>query len=195
MNSGAQSNAGESQAEPVTMLSPGLDIRDAHGPVVHKTAGTDCSTSIPARPAPTLVLPWLISEPYLFRVHFDGGGSHDSAYGSWQIVFGPHLVREHRVSFKNWRSHLGRRATSNVSEYLALLGALDWLGDVPNKDQHRIELFGDSQLVIRHLTGDYQCRKEHLRILKDDALIVLCEFAGWSAKWVRRTEMVSRFGH
>ncbi len=130
-----------------------------------------------------------------FNVYFDGGGSHDFAYGSWEVVWNGFKKREHRLNFKHWRSISGKGATSNVAEFLSLIGALEWLQSVKEKNNYTISIHGDSMLVINQLTGRYKCRKEHLRILRDDAVVLLQGWKDWTATWQSRINNLSRFGH
>lgn len=56
--------------------------------------------------------------------------------------------------------------TSNVCEYEGLLLAIEMahsLGVV------EVEIFGDSELVVRQVRGDYRARQDHLRALRDRA--------------------------
>lgn len=61
---------------------------------------------------------------------------------------------------------VGVNTTNNIAEYAALVFALNkaidsgWIED-------GVVIRGDSQLVIRQVTGEYQCNKDHLRRGRD----------------------------
>lgn len=54
----------------------------------------------------------------------------------------------------------GESATVNVAEYCGLLIALE-LAQEANADE--VVVYGDTELIVRHFTGRYECRKEHLK--------------------------------
>jgi ribonuclease HI len=83
----------------------------------------------------------------------------------------------------------GPRATNNVAEYVALgfglrrLQDLGWGG--------RLSVYGDSQLVIKQLAGEWACNKPHLRKLRDRCLDILhgiCPGKSYTLTWVPREE-------
>ncbi len=51
------------------------------------------------------------------------------------------------------------RTTNNVAEYAALVAALSWAG---RRGVERLELFSDSQLLVRQLNGAYRVKAPHL---------------------------------
>jgi ribonuclease HI len=79
----------------------------------------------------------------------------------------------------------GPGATNNVAEWHALLRALRFLAD---RDwRGRLQIHGDSQLVIHQLTGRWRCRKEELRRCRDVCRELL-RGMDWRAEWVPREE-------
>jgi len=78
--------------------------------------------------------------------------------------------------------HIGR-ATNNVAEYRALLAAVDAaLAYAPT----RLELRGDSQLIVRQMTGEYRTRDATLAQLREDVLGALDAVQEWSIRHVDR---------
>lgn len=77
----------------------------------------------------------------------------------------------------------GPEATNNVAEWGGLLNCLRHLEDVGWNGE--LEIFGDSQLVIKQLKGEYQCRAENLIPLYKEALGLLENWT-WSSTWVER---------
>jgi len=128
-----------------------------------------------------------------FKIYFDGGDSGQWAYGSWEIEFLGFKVRRHRIKFLEFTE--GVKTSSNCAEYLALLGALDWLQGVKDKRGYLIEIFGDSKLVIEQINKRWKCKCDHLAVLRDRARKALSEFAGFKAHWHGRHHNVIRFGH
>jgi ribonuclease HI len=61
----------------------------------------------------------------------------------------------------------GEGVTNNVAEYTALIEALEYVHEHASTAQ--ITVRGDSQLVIRQLTGEYRVRSERLRPLWQEA--------------------------
>jgi ribonuclease HI len=82
----------------------------------------------------------------------------------------------------------GAGATNNVAEYSALGFALRFLGD--EQWLGSLDIFGDSQLVIKQLTGEWACNKEHLQRLRARCLELLDVVAKgkWTATWIPREQ-------
>lgn len=95
------------------------------------------------------------------EVHFDGAceparGGGIAAYGF--TVEGPGL-RHEEYGLAVPPHH--PRATNNVAEYVAAIRALEWLRGVGYTGA--VVAKGDSQLVIRQMSGEYRVRTPHLR--------------------------------
>lgn len=77
-------------------------------------------------------------------------------------------------------------ATNNVAEYVAAICGLERL---QNEGFHgRVILRGDSQLVIRQMTGEYRVETEHLRAYHDRLEQLVRQFALVRFEWVPREE-------
>lgn len=88
--------------------------------------------------------------------YFDGGCLHKVRAAGAAVVFdeeGNELGRRAHYMYGEW-------TTTNISEYCGLLLALE-LSHELGADEVRV--LGDSELIIRHFNGVYQCRKEHLK--------------------------------
>ena len=71
---------------------------------------------------------------------------------------------------------LGRyigRATNNVAEYRALITALQKAKELGAR---RVAIRGDSELVVKQMTGEYRVRNEALRGLYEEAQSLLRQF-------------------
>jgi ribonuclease HI len=129
-----------------------------------------------------------------FTIAFDGGTSPGgNGYGSWSIEWNGFKKLISRAKFT--QAGFGLWITNNVAEYLALIRAVEWLGSVKDKKDYTVKIIGDSQLVLRTLTGRYQTHKPHLIPLRDKCRRMLAEFRGYTAIWQPRKHNVRRFGH
>jgi ribonuclease HI len=74
-----------------------------------------------------------------------------------------------------------------VAEYTGLIKALEWVHT--NLEDRKIEILGDSQLVIRHITGEYTVRSSRIIPFYDKVCSLLKMFT-WTARWIPRKENV-----
>ncbi|WP_248484665.1 ribonuclease HI family protein [Tepidibacter aestuarii] len=81
----------------------------------------------------------------------------------------------------------GGKGTNNTAEYKALIECMkDLIGLGLIKEE--INVYGDSDLIIKQVTGQWKCKKEHLIPLRDEAVSLMSKFANLNIKWVRRNE-------
>jgi ribonuclease HI len=126
---------------------------------------------------------------------FDGGskGNPGRAYGSYQIT----PWGSERASLG--RMHFGR-GTNNEAEYLSLLAALRALraflhGKGESPAVVRLEIRGDSQLVIRQLKGSWKAKDARMRELRDEANGLLRGFGKVQLIEQPREKTVKVLGH
>lgn len=95
-------------------------------------------------------------------IFFDGGTriSHGHAAGG-AVVYGAGQVELAAVA-----KYLPHETTNNVAEYTGLLVGLEAAFILGATD---VTVYGDSELVVRQVRGDYEARKSHLRVLRDEA--------------------------
>lgn len=134
-----------------------------------------------------------------YQIYFDGGvysrpkPLKGTGYGSYQII-GPGL--DHKQS----REQFPAPCTNNQAEYLAMIRAILWVNTYTQAQAGlvyvlpHLEIFTDSQLVQRQLTGQYRSLTQHLTALRDHALTLLSPYQ-WAIKWQSRIHNVERFGH
>jgi len=94
---------------------------------------------------------------------FDGGsrGNPGIAGAGW------YLSKDDEAVASGWH-YVGDHETNNVSEYTGLVEGLK--GALPHvASNDRIEIKGDSQLVIRQMRGEYRVKSEKLRPLHQEA--------------------------
>ena len=76
-------------------------------------------------------------------------------------------------------------ATNNVAEYRALLLGLERAGALGARE---VDLIGDSELVVRQVTGQYKVKDAGLRPLHAEVREALRDFDRWSIRHVRRED-------
>jgi len=100
-----------------------------------------------------------------FILGFDGGNAQDLAmYG--YVIYSVHGDEFNIVGEGNGKCH-DELQTNNVAEWSALMhGLMAVLPHIVTMKRilpvHRLLLHGDSQLVLRQLTGEYSVTKPHL---------------------------------
>jgi ribonuclease HI len=135
------------------------------------------------------------STPIPIRIVFDGGslGNPGRGYGSYQIAIGDSEPRIVRLEF-------GSRVTNNEAEYLALINALEDAAATlqsQNVDPKgaKVEVFGDSQLVLKQTAGEWKARLPHLQALRDRARSLVDAFGAVALTWHPRINSVQILGH
>lgn len=116
-------------------------------------------------------------------LYFDGG------IREGQMAYGWILVNEYRVTTDDGIFASGNRTcgmgTSNIAEYRALIAGLK--GGLKNEIDV-IHIVGDSQLIIKQVTGVFKVKKEELRKHRDYVLELLEQFEDYTIKWVPRNQ-------
>ncbi len=110
-------------------------------------------------------------------VYFDGAsrGNPGPAAAGWVIVTDEGIVAESG-------ERIGR-ATNNEAEYEAIIRALAAARDL---GFDRVDVRGDSELIIRQLTGVYQVSAPNLREKRATARELLESFESWDLQHVPR---------
>lgn len=91
------------------------------------------------------------------KVYSDGasrGNPGPAAIAFKIITEDGEILREHS-------EYLGTK-TNNQAEYAALISALDFASRLPSQE---VVCHTDSELVVKHLSGEYQVRSPHLKTL------------------------------
>jgi ribonuclease HI len=114
-------------------------------------------------------------------IHFDGGARPSNP--------GPAAIG-YTIETKDWSDegseHLGK-ATNNEAEYRALIRGLEVASE---QGCTEVEARGDSQLVVRQVTGEWQTNEQHLRELRDRVQELAEEFESFEIEWVDREDNV-----
>ena len=88
------------------------------------------------------------------RVFVDGGARGNPGPAG----LGVHAATEDGTTLAELYAFLGR-ATNNVAEYAALVVALEW---ATASGHERVDLFSDSQLLVRQYNGQYKVKNAGL---------------------------------
>jgi ribonuclease HI len=68
--------------------------------------------------------------------------------------------------------------TNNFAEYKAIISALVWLSaNMEKPDNLEIELYSDSELVIRQLNGKYKVKSDDMRKLNSEVMKLVQRFS------------------
>lgn len=124
------------------------------------------------------------------RIYFDGSCEPTNPGGvataGWFIEDDKSLIAEGSEFICE-----GDGATNNVAEWCALGKSLRWCLDHRGifTSNCRLDLFGDSQLVVNQLTRKWACNKEHLQKLRERCDSILKELGfSWNAQWIPREQ-------
>ena len=127
-----------------------------------------------------------------FTLVFDGGsrGNPGLGYGSYRV----------RAGAAPWadavRLTFGDRVTNNEAEYRALIAALGAVADLcGDPASTTLEVLGDSQLVLNHVTGSWKVRSPNLVPLHRAARAAASRFKSVRFTWHPRARSVRLLGH
>ncbi|MDQ7030491.1 MAG: ribonuclease HI family protein [Ardenticatenia bacterium] len=127
---------------------------------------------------------------------FDGGskGNPGRGYGSYV------LVRCDTGQQKLRRLEFGENITNNEAEYCALIAGLRALLGIiraHGKDprRYRLEVRGDSLLVVNQVAGTWKATDPRMRTLRDEAVNLLRQFGAYQIRHHGRETSVKLLGH
>ena len=120
------------------------------------------------------------------RVHFDG--ACDPARGGGVATYA-FTVEGEGLDHEEFGLAVppgSERATNNVAEYVGAVRALEYL--VSRGFAGVVIVVGDSQLVIRQMSGEYEVKAEHLRPYHDHLGALATRLGEVRFEWVPREE-------
>lgn len=112
------------------------------------------------------------------RVNVDGGARGNPGPSAIAAV-----VQDGDGEVLEERSEAIGAATNNVAEYRALLLGIERAKALGARS---LELVGDSELIVRQVSGDYKVKDAALRELHAEVIEALGAFDDWSIRHVRR---------
>ncbi len=102
------------------------------------------------------------------RLHVDGASRGNPG----EAGFGVHVTAEDGRLVASLYGYLGK-ATNNVAEYQALLHGLRF---AISRGASRVEVFSDSELLVRQIEGRYRVKHPGLQPLHREAVGLLARF-------------------
>lgn len=126
---------------------------------------------------------------------FDGGskGNPGVGYGSYALRWPGQPQQLVQLQF-------GDGVTNNEAEYDTLVAALEAVlkrlaENRADPTTARVEIRGDSQLVINQVVGEWKCSDERMRRRRDRVRSILREFGSWDLAYHPRANSVRVLGH
>lgn len=114
------------------------------------------------------------------HIHVDGASRGNPG----EAGFGVHVSAPDGRTIAQLYGHLGR-ATNNVAEYQGLLHALRW---AVARGAKAVEVFSDSELLVRQMTGRYRVKNPGLQPLHREAEALAGRFTHMRIRHVPREE-------
>jgi ribonuclease HI len=122
---------------------------------------------------------------------FDGGsiGNPGDGYGSYQLTIEGRAEEPKRLQF-------GANYTNNEAEYDTLIAALEAVL-LRARDPRFVylDIRGDSQLVIKQITGQWKIKEPRMQQRAQRVRELLQYLGGWRASWHGRQNSVDALGH
>jgi ribonuclease HI len=115
-------------------------------------------------------------------VYIDGGCRGNPGEGAFAFVVNEDSKEQYRFGEK-----IGI-CTNNVAEYRALIGAARYLLDSTNSKGKRINVYSDSELLVKQIKGVYRVRSSRLKPLFSDAANLIRELKDVRLVHVKREE-------
>jgi len=113
-------------------------------------------------------------------VNVDGGSRGNPGPAAIGVV-----VRDHDGEVVADAAEPIGSATNNVAEYRALIRGIELAAQ---NGATRVELYGDSELVVKQVRGEYKVKDAGLKPLHAEARAALSAFEEWSFSHVRREQ-------
>lgn len=128
-------------------------------------------------------------------VIFDGGSKGNPGLG-----YGSYALRWPGAQQQIVKLRFGNHATNNEAEYDTLIAALEAiLKRLQDNDAApttaRLDIRGDSLLVINQVLGKWQCKEETLQVRRDKVRQLLQQFGVWQLTHHDRSKSVEVLGH
>ncbi len=125
-----------------------------------------------------------------YRLYFDGNKTPQGVSCSYVVVLNDKIVLEETKI-------LPQETTVNEAEYYGVIYGIEKLLDYLKTNnlsskEVKLEIYGDSQLVIQQLKGEYECKKPTLRILRSKVRDLLSNFSTYNFIWVRREQNLAK---
>ena len=104
-----------------------------------------------------------IDKSKIYTLYFDGGSRGNPGIAGAGMVIYDHKGKE----IWSGKKYVGDYDTNNVAEYSGLISGLECARHLGIE---RIRVRGDSDLVVKQVSGQWQCKKSHLQVLLQKVL-------------------------
>ena len=119
------------------------------------------------------------------KIYFDGNKTPEAVTCSYVLIDDLLRTNKQPVGFQKEETiKLPDETTVPQAEYQGLINALSAMSD----KKIELEIFGDSQLAVKQILGEWECKNAELRILRSQVRNLLNEFDKWSIQWVPREQ-------
>jgi len=118
--------------------------------------------------------------PSLLVIHIDGASRGNPGPAGIGIV----IKTESGSSLLESGQSIGT-ATNNVAEYRALIAALQAAHSLTSG---RLQVFSDSELLVRQIRGEYRIKNPQLRPLFQEAEILISQFQSFNISHIPREQ-------
>ena len=108
-----------------------------------------------------------MTEPPVWTIHIDGAARGNPGPAAYAYV-----ISQDGAAPIEAKSCLGM-TTNNVAEYTALVRALERARQLQAR---RLEIFSDSELLVKQMNGEYRVKNPDLRVLFDQAKALCATF-------------------
>ncbi|OGS21794.1 MAG: hypothetical protein A2252_06610 [Elusimicrobia bacterium RIFOXYA2_FULL_39_19] len=109
-------------------------------------------------------------------LYFDGNKTPQSTSCTFVIIDEAGKQTEETIKLPN-------ETTVPEAEYNGLINGLSAFKSTEDVE---LDIYGDSQLIVKQVTGEYECKKAELRILRSQVRNLLNKFAKYQITWVPR---------
>lgn len=152
------------------------------------------SSTVPLEPHAMAPLPGQAPEQPIVVI-FDGGsrGNPGQGYGSYALRWPGQSQQIVQLRF-------GDRVTNNEAEYDTLIAALESIlqrleDSQAAPDTAKVEIRGDSLLVINQVKGEWEVKEQRLQVRRDRVRKLLEAFGSWKLIHHGREQSVQTLGH
>ncbi|MEN3014202.1 MAG: ribonuclease HI family protein [Endomicrobiia bacterium] len=124
-----------------------------------------------------------------FKLYFDGNKTPEGVSCSYCLT-----TEDEKILFEETLT-LQPQTTVPEAEYLAAINGIEKTlryfkeNKIDLKDI-TLEILGDSQLVIKQLSGEYECKKPQLRVLRSKLRNLLVEIPLYKFSWIPRNKNI-----
>ncbi len=118
-------------------------------------------------------------KPLRVKIYIDGGARGNPGPGGAGVVIS---TADDNTVIHESGIFLGR-VTNNSAEYRALLAGMEAAADLGAAEA---EIFSDSELLVRQMTGKYRVKNERLQVLHEKARQLQSRFAKCEYNHIRR---------